>query len=247
VNSSVSTPQSWFERVPAAARAHTPSEGPAHDFQHALRVARNAEQIAAREGAREDITVAAALLHELFNYPKNHPESARSGEVCAERADVLLMELGCPVEERAAIAACIRDHSFSKGVVPESLEARVLQDADRLDAVGAIGIARCFATCGELGQTFYQPEDPFCGEREPNDRLYGVDHFFRKLLRIESRLNTDTARAMVRERIEYMWEFLAQLQRELDPLAPSPREQRRAQITTAAGPGPLAPADPSTA
>jgi uncharacterized protein len=69
-----------------------------------------------------------------------------------------------------AIVTCIREHAFSRGIVPRTLEGRVVQDADRLDAIGAIGIARCMATCADMKRPFYSPEDPFCRAREPNDK-----------------------------------------------------------------------------
>ena len=113
------------------------------------------------------------------------------------------------------IRECIRVHAFSRGLVPETIEGKVLQDADRLDAIGAIGIARCFATCAEMGVPFYQPDDPFCRAREPDDKRWGLDHFYRKLLRIPDGLHTATARAIAGDRIRIMEAFLAQLGREL--------------------------------
>jgi HD superfamily phosphodiesterase len=84
----------------------------------------------------------------------------------------------------SSIATCIREHAFSRGTAPTTLEGEVLQDADRLDAIGAIGIARCMATCAEMRRPFYAPSDPFCGALEPDDKRCGIDHFYRKLLRI---------------------------------------------------------------
>ncbi len=183
----------------------------AHDFSHVLRVARSAEHIARAEGADVPICVGAALLHELFNYPKGHPGSALSGDVCADRARALLLEIGWPEAAREAIAYAIRVHSFSRGRKAETLEARVLQDADRLDAIGAIGIARCFATCQSMGRPFYRPDDPLCAAREPEDKLWGVDHFYKKLLRIAPGLHTEAARAIAAPRVQMMEDFLRQL------------------------------------
>jgi uncharacterized protein len=161
------------------------------------------------------VVVPAAFLHELFNYPKDHPESARSGDVCAERAAELLEGAGWAAERIQAIAYSIRVHGFSRGVVPETLEARVLQDADRLDAIGAIGIARCFATCTSMGRPFYAPSDPFCDGREPDDKQWGIDHFYRKLLRLPAGMHTTTARAMAADRAAFMVSYLDQLRREV--------------------------------
>jgi uncharacterized protein len=188
----------------------------AHDFQHVLRVAANAELIARAEQVAVDVVVPAALLHELFNYPKNHPDSARSGEVCAERALIVLRDQGWAADVAERVAACIRVHGFSRGIVPDNREAMVLQDADRLDAIGAIGIARCFATGAVMRQPFYEPVDPFCARREPDDKQWSVDHFYRKLLHLPARMHTATARTMAEERGRYMDGFLAQLGREIE-------------------------------
>lgn len=197
--------------------ARTTCEGraPAHDFLHVLRVASLAERIAKAEGARVEVVVAAALLHELVNLPKNHPESHRSGDLCAEEAARVLASLAVPEDLASAIVVCIRDHAFSKGARPESLEVAVLQDADRLDAIGAIGIARCFATCSDMGRPFYSPDDPFCRTRTPDDKMWGLDHFYKKLLRISEGLHTATARAIGEQRSAFLRTYLAELESEI--------------------------------
>jgi uncharacterized protein len=202
-------------RLRSIAEERAKDAGPAHDFLHVLRVTENARRIGVAEGTRLDVVVPAALLHELFNHPKGHPESHRSGDICAEHAAIVLREEGCAPELVPLITECIRDHAFSKGIVPASLEGKVVQDADRLDAIGAIGIARCMATCSEMGRPFYDPRDPFCRAREPNDKEWGIDHFYKKLLKIPDVLHTQTARAMAAERVEAMNAFLAQLGREI--------------------------------
>ncbi len=204
-----------FERLRAAALARLGGVEPAHDALHVERVMASARTIASAEGADVAVCETAALLHELFNYPKSHPESARSGEVCAEHARAMLREYGYDEAFVARVAYCIAVHSFSRGIVPETLEAKVLLDADRLDAIGAIGIARCFATSADMKRPFYAPDDPFCRAREPDDKQWGIDHFYRKLLRIGDGLHTATARAIAGERIAFMRSFLDQLAREL--------------------------------
>jgi uncharacterized protein len=189
--------------------------GPAHDFLHVLRVVRNAEHIGSREGADCQIVVPAALLHELFNYPKGHQLSHLSGEVAAEQAEALLLEEGWPLQLVNPIRECIRVHPYSRGILPATLEGKVLQDADRLDAIGAIGIARCFATSAEMSLPFYNIEDPFCSAREPDDRRWGIDHFYCKLLRIPEGLHTVTARSLATSRVELMTRFLTQFGQEL--------------------------------
>jgi uncharacterized protein len=204
-----------LDRLQAAAMARLAGAGPAHDELHVARVMDSARKIAHAEGADLDVCVTAALLHELFNHPKGHPESSRSGDVCAEHATVLLREHGYDEPFIERVAYCIRVHAFSRGIMPETLEAKVLQDADRLDAIGAIGIARLFATSAEMKRPFYALDDPFCRAREPDDKQWGIDHFYRKLLRIGDGLHTATARAIAGERIAFMRAYLDQLEREL--------------------------------
>jgi uncharacterized protein len=204
-----------MRRLEDVAERRCQGNGPAHDWQHVLRVRANARRIAVAEGADPLVAATAALLHELFNYPKDHPDAARSGDVCAEHAQKILREAGAEEADIEPVCAAIRDHAFSKGIVPESLEARVLQDADRLDAVGAIGIARCFATAGELRRPFYDPDDPFCRGHVPDDRRFSLDHFYRKLLRIESTLHTEEARKLARERVAFLRAYLTQLEKEI--------------------------------
>jgi uncharacterized protein len=180
-----------------------------------LRVVENARLIADAEGANGDVVRLSALLHELVNLPKHHPQSARSGELCALQAVSLLTHEGVEEPLVQQVGESIRVHSFSAGLIANSLEAQILQDADRLDAIGAIGVARCFATCSSMGRPFYNPEDPFCEHREPDDKQWGLDHFYRKLLVIRERLNTRTACLIAEQRTEFLHRFLKQLRSEL--------------------------------
>jgi len=204
-----------WHRLYTEARRRSERTEPAHDFSHVERVVHNAIVIARAEGANEAITGTAALLHELFNLPKSHPDSARAGDFCAEHAHELL------VREEAApalvdpICSAIRDHAFSKGVVPDALESRVLQDADRLDALGAIGLARMWATCADMKRPFYDPSDPFADRREPDDKQWGIDHVYKKLLVIPSRLHLDTSRKMAEDRVRFIRVFIDQMRSEL--------------------------------
>ncbi len=204
-----------LESLRLHAEEATRDRPPAHDALHVARVARLAAHLAAAEGADVELTVAAALLHELVNLPKHHVDSARSGDLCADAARALLEREGWPAAERERVVACIRDHAFSKGVEPESLEGRVLQDADRLDAIGAIGLARMWATTTEMQRPFYDEVDPFCAARAPDDKRFGLDHVYRKLLAIPARLHTETARALAAPRVDAMRAYLGALEREL--------------------------------
>ncbi len=97
----------------------------------------------------------------------------------------------------------------------KTLEGKILQDADRLDALGAIGIARVFATGGSLKRPFYNIDDPFCKRRIPDDHTWTVDHFFQKLLKLESLMNTKSGKAEAKKRTRILREFLNQLKHEI--------------------------------
>jgi uncharacterized protein len=203
-------------RLEAVAARYAEGADPGHDLLHVCRVTENARRIGAAEGADLDVVLPAALLHELVNLPKDHPDSPRSGERCAEEAGVVLRAEGVAPKHIEAICYAIRVHPFSLGVVlPETAEARILQDADRLDALGAVGIARVFSTGATMGRPFYAPEDPFCVERAPDDKQWTLDHFYRKLLRLPDTLHTPTARAMATERAAFLRTYLDELAREI--------------------------------
>jgi uncharacterized protein len=189
---------------------------PAHDFQHIMRVYKNAELIGRREGGDMDILLPAALLHDLVVYPKGSAKTSKSADDSADMAERWLRGYGYPQDEIDKICYCIRTHSYSKRLEPVTLEGKILQDADRLDALGAIGIARTFSVSGSESRTFYNPGDPFWkSERELNDREWTLDHFYKKLFRLKKSMHTKTAMEMARERAGFMEQFVRQLKKEI--------------------------------
>ncbi|HEV8404557.1 MAG TPA: HD domain-containing protein [Nitrososphaera sp.] len=188
----------------------------AHDFQHIKRVYKNAEVIGRREGADMKILLPASLLHDLVVYPKGSAKTSKSADDSADMAEKLLKSYRYPQDEIDKICYCIRTHSYSKRLVPATLEGKILQDADRLDALGAIGIARTFSVGGSERRSFYNPDDPFWkSNRELNDREWTLDHFRTKLLKLKETMHTKTAREMAKERAKFMELFIKQLQKEL--------------------------------
>ncbi len=189
---------------------------PAHDFHHIMRVYKNAKRIGRREGTNMDILLPAVLLHDLVVYPKGSTKSSKSSDESADMAENILQSYDCPQDQINQICYCIRAHSYSKRVVPVSLEGRILQDADRLDALGAIGIARTFSVGGSENRTFYNPNDPFCrSNRELDDMQWTLDHFQTKLLKLEDFMHTQTAKKIAKERTRFMMLFIRQLQKEI--------------------------------
>jgi uncharacterized protein len=192
-------------------------------------VVANARRLAAAERADLDIVVPAAWLHDCVAVPKNSSDRRRAAALAAAEATRLLAAWGAPGALIPRIAHAIEAHSYSGGVAPESLEARVLQDADRLEAIGAIGLARCLMLGGALGRPLYVPDDPFCERREPDDLAATVDHFYAKLLRLEANFQTASGRAEAIRRTQVLRDFLDQLGHELrwnqQPRAVLPHER----------------------
>lgn len=188
----------------------------AHDFEHIMRVYRNAEFIGKKEGANMEILLAAALLHDIVVYPKGSAKSAKSADDSADLAEKILQEYRWPKSKIDRVSYCIRTHSYSKRLVPTTLEGKILQDADRLDALGAVGIARTFSVGGSENRPFYNPDDPFCTSgREPDDRQWTLDHFQAKLLKISDTMHTQTAKIEAQKRTELMKRFLDSLKSEI--------------------------------
>ncbi len=191
------------------------SADPAHDFLHVQRAWNNAQRILHGTPADVDVVGPAILLHELFNYPKDDPRSPLSGDVCAEYAEEVLARTDYPREKRGQVLDCIRFHSFSRGVVPSHIEGKIVQDADRLDALGAIGIARLFATGALMKIPFYHATDPFAEHREWNDKQQSLDHVYTKLLKLADTMHTPVAKAMAVSRMEFVKQYVRQLQNEI--------------------------------
>src|SRR5690348_10390703 len=166
----------WHPALLARLEAHLeaepyPRDG-AHDLAHILRVARLAGRIAEAEGADPDVAIAGALLHDLVYRPKNHPESPRTAELSAALAAAWCAEIPELATKTKAIVHTIAAHSWSGATDAETLEARVVQDADRLEALGAIGIARVFATGASFHSKLWHPSDPWAEHRELDDKAY---------------------------------------------------------------------------
>ena len=187
----------------------------AHDFEHTIRVYKNAQKICKKEKANEKLVLSATLLHDVVSYPKSDKRSKMSSIESAKKSKKILEKFDFSKEDITIISDAIHDHSFSQNKIPKTLEGKILQDADRLDALGAIGIARVFATGGSLKRPFYNIDDPFCKRRIPDDKTWTVDHFFRKLLKLESLMNTKSGKVEAKKRTRILKEFLNQLKQEI--------------------------------
>ena len=203
------------------------SQDTAHDQRHLERVLETAVRLAEESGAALDVVVPAAWLHDLVQYPKSDPRNVGSSRESADAALAMLRAIryaerrsewfgahGVDGDVYARVHHAVAAHSFSAGIAPETLEAQVVRDADRLDALGAIGLARMFAVSGALGRPLYHGADPFAeADRALNDKEYAVDHVYVKLLRLT--FCTPAATAEAARRIDAMQAYLGALRREL--------------------------------
>lgn len=186
-----------------------------HDAAHLIRVWKNAVRIHGFEGGDLRLLAAAVLLHDCVAVEKNSPHRAGASRLAAERAFELLDVLGWRTMEITAVAHAIVTHSFSANIQPESLEAKILQDADRLDAIGMIGAARCFYIAGRLGSGLYDPLDPLAENRPLDDKAYAIDHFETKLFKLTDGFQTAAGRALARQRQERLRAVLGMMLEEI--------------------------------
>ncbi len=192
-----------------------PAGDPSHDFEHILRVLHLAEKLAELTEADLDILVPAALFHDIVVRPKNVAQSRQDTEDSALVADGILQEIDTfPRQKIPQVIACIKECSFSGGLKATSIESEILQDADRLEATGAIAIMRTFSSGGQMKRPFYPAEDPMCRRGSIRFRS-GLDLFFERLLVVGETMNTQLGRSLAKRRTDFLRQFLEQLQDEL--------------------------------
>jgi uncharacterized protein len=200
--------------VEAARRHYPPTPGGAHDFDHVLRVTALAERIAKEEGADLGIVRAAALLHDVAATGRDREDHHLVG---AERAREIMLSLGHPQAHAEAVAHCVQTHRFRKPEeAPQTLEAQCVFDADKLDAIGAVGVARAFAYGAELGQPLWGRVSTEFKAGHKTGETYTAHHeFYRKLIHIRDRLYTGTGRRMAADRHRIMADFFDRMAREV--------------------------------
>jgi len=187
----------------------------AHDLSHVQRVLKNALYLAENEGANSRIIVPAACLHDCVAVAKDSPLRSRGSRLAADAAADFLCTLDYPAEWIPQVRHAIAAHSYSAGIPALTIEAAVVQDADRLDSLGAIGIARCLLVGGRLDRPLMAADDPFCGARAPDDGRYTIDHFYAKLLKLPETMQTVAGRAEAQRRAARMRDWLDDLRREV--------------------------------
>jgi uncharacterized protein len=188
---------------------------PAHDLAHVKRVVSVAKKLCIEEKANSEVVIPAAWLHDLVNLAKNHPDRKKASLMAADEALVFLQSVNYPQKYFTEIHHAICAHSFSANIKPETIEAQIVQDADRLDALGAIGLARLFSITTQLGRPFYDSADPFAESRPLNDKDFGIDHIYIKLEQITKSMNTQSAHVEALRRFKFIEEFLDELKKEI--------------------------------
>lgn len=192
-------------------------QDPAHDVLHLDRVWANAHRIALDEGGINlKVLLAAAYLHDLVNLPKDHPDRKKASTYSAEKAEPILAQLGYSEADINAAQHAIKAHSYSAGIEPETQEAVILRDSDRLDALGAVGIARTFMVAGQMDRPLADPVDPFAANRSLDDQLWSIDHWHLKLLQLPREMRTRKGQKIARKRARLMLAYLRQLAKEMD-------------------------------
>nr|WP_217434287.1 HD domain-containing protein [Serratia proteamaculans] len=191
------------------------SDDGSHDVAHLHRVWKNTRNISQHEGGDRRILCAAVLLHDCVAVEKNSPQRHMASRMAAEKAKLMLTQLGWEPQDIAGTAHAIEAHSFSAALTPETLEAKILQDADRLDAIGMIGVARCFYIGGRMRSALYDAADPLAQQRQYDDKHYCLDHFETKLFKLQEGFQTATGKKMALQRTERMRRFLDELQEEM--------------------------------
>lgn len=207
----------WQQRFESWLDEHHASEDSAHDISHFRRVWMTARKIMIHHQADPLVVLTACYFHDIVSLPKNHPERSQSSRLAARKTrDILHRDFpDFPPDRFAAVEHAIEAHSFSAGIAPQSIEAKIVQDADRLEALGAIGLARVFAVSGALGVALFDAEDPFADARPLDDRAFALDHFQTKLLRLPDTMQTDVGRELAQHNADFLVHFMAKLSAEL--------------------------------
>ncbi|MEP8884313.1 phosphohydrolase [Enterobacter kobei] len=210
-------PIQWQQRFESWLDEHHASEDSAHDISHFRRVWMTARKIMIHHQADPLVVLTACYFHDIVSLPKNHPERSQSSRLAARKTrDILHRDFpDFPPDRFAAVEHAIEAHSFSAGIAPQSIEAKIVQDADRLEALGAIGLARVFAVSGVLGVALFDAEDPFADARSLDDRAFALDHFQTKLLRLPDTMQTDVGRELAQHNADFLVHFMAKLSAEL--------------------------------
>ena len=187
----------------------------AHDLEHIRRVVANARMLAAQEQADLAVVLPAAWLHDCVSVAKDSPLRTQASQLAGRAAVEFLQTISYPAQHLPAIQHAIEAHSFSANIRPQTREAQVVQDADRLDSLGAVGLARCLMLSGAIGRRLYDPLEPFPVARPLDEQSNAIDHFYTKLFQLADRMTTAAGRAAAAQRTAFLHAFVDQLREEI--------------------------------
>jgi len=208
--------QTLRRKLISLAKKNITTTDSAHDFEHASRVLYNAEYLAQKEGGSLDVLVPSALFHDLVNIEKDAINASCAPKKSAEKVGQILPTIDAYQDTQLLdrVKKAIICTSYSVAIKPQSLEEKIMQDADNLEKSGAIAVMRTFSSVGRMKAKLYHPEDPFCNARQPNPKIYGLDLISAKLLEVKDSLNTQTAQQLIKGKEQFLMEFLQQFRRE---------------------------------
>jgi len=187
----------------------------AHDLSHVKRVVKNVIYLTDIEEANSLVTLTSAWLHDCVAVAKDSPLRSQGSRMAAEAATQFLAGIDYPEELLPEVFHAIEAHSYTANIPTRTLEAAVVQDADRLDSLGAIGIARCLLVGGRLNRPLISDNDPFCDDRKPDDGRYTIDHFYTKLFNLPATMKTRAGRDEAQRRADLMQRYLDDLRKEI--------------------------------
>lgn len=209
--------QHWQTRFESWLHETWPQDDKAHDVAHLRRVWLTAQRIMKGMNVDELVVLTGCYFHDIVNLPKNHPERHLASAKAAVETRRILQEVfpDFPAEKRDAVAHVVHAHSFSASVQAETLEAKIVQDADRLESLGAIGLARVFYVSGALGRSLFDSADPLGRERPLDDTMWALDHFQKKLLKLPETMQTAEGRRLAEHNADFLITYMAKLCAEL--------------------------------
>ncbi|MFD1565409.1 HD domain-containing protein [Haloarchaeobius amylolyticus] len=206
-----------LEAVRTRARTYFEDAPPAHDWHHVQRVETLAETLTERhpEPVDERVVRLAVVLHDIGRTREDHGEIDDHAQWGAQEAGTILRDCGADAETIERVQHCIRAHRYSNDVEPATPEAKVVADADDLDALVAVGIARTFAHGGAIGSPIYDPARPVT-EDDTDAGATQYNHVSKKLLELPARLHTDVGHDLAIDRVAFVRDFLERFDREVD-------------------------------
>ncbi|EPF2243857.1 phosphohydrolase [Citrobacter werkmanii] len=209
--------QDWQAKFEAWLQDNHSGQDAAHDISHFRRVWTTSQKLSPDASVDWLVVLTACYFHDLVSLPKNHPDRHRSSVLAAQETRRMLMRDFPDFPQHCIPAVChaIEAHSFSARIAPETIEAKIVQDADRLEALGAIGLARVFAVSGALGVALFDAEDPFARQRSLDDKQYALDHFQTKLLTLPLTMQTEQGRHLAQHNADFLLTYMAKLSAEL--------------------------------